>query len=196
MENKNYDEVISLKNLVLAWKKARIGKTKKSYVVEFEKNLGMNLKKLHEELKEETYFPKPLKEFIVRDPKTRRISKSHFRDRIVHHALCNVIEPIFDKIFIYDNCANIKNKGSLFALKRFDFFKRKVTNNLSIEGYCLKADIKHYFREINLDILVEIIEKRVKDKRTLSLIKKILENKTEFERERERRPELIIKECR
>jgi len=85
----------------------------------------------------------------LRDPKTRKISKSAFRDRIFHHALVRVIEQIFDKIFIYDSCANRIGKGNLYALKRFDIFKRKVTKNNSRIAFCLKADIRHYFAEIN-----------------------------------------------
>lgn len=108
--NDIYPEIYSLNNLILAWKKARKGKTRKKYVIEFEKDLGKNLKVLHDELKIQTYKPKPMETFILRDPKTRKISKSDFRDRIIHHALCNVIEPIFDKMFIYDNCANRKGK--------------------------------------------------------------------------------------
>src|SRR3989344_1106530 len=87
-----YPKIYSMKNLILAWKKARKGKTKKDYVIEFEKNLGFNLKVLHEELKNQTYNPKPLKTFILRDPKTRKISKSDFRDRVVHHTLVRIIE--------------------------------------------------------------------------------------------------------
>jgi len=88
-----YNEVISLGNLTLAWRKARKGKTQRDYVIYFEEDLIKNLLDLYKELKEETYSPKPLKTFILRDPKTRKISKSAFRDRIVHHALCNIIEP-------------------------------------------------------------------------------------------------------
>ena len=77
-----YNEIISFGNLFLAWRKARKGKTKKDYVVEFEKNLIKNLLDLHNELKNQTYKPKPLQNFILRDPKTRKISKSDFRDRI------------------------------------------------------------------------------------------------------------------
>ena len=82
-----YSKIYSIKNLVQAWKEARKGKTKKDYVKDFEKNLGVNLRTLHYELKNQIYKPKPLKTFILRDPKTRKISKSDFRDRIVHHAL-------------------------------------------------------------------------------------------------------------
>ncbi len=174
--NNMYSKIISLNNLILAYKKARKHKTKKDYVKEFEKNLLSNLKKLQIELKLQTYFPKPLKKFILRDPKTRKISKSHFRDRIIHHALITIIEPIFDNIFIYDSCANRKGKGNLFALDRFKKFQRKVTDNLSKEGFCLKADIKHYFQEVNRDFLVSILKKRIKCEKTIKLIKLILDN--------------------
>lgn len=189
MENDKeiYSKVISLRNLILAWKKARKSKTKKHYVIEFENNLRSNLKLIHYELKHQYYKPKPLVNFVLRDPKTRKISKSDFRDRIVHHALISVIEPIFDKMFIYDNCANRKRKGSTFALKRFDFFKGKVTNNLSVEAYCLKADIKHYFQEIDQKILLEIIKRKITDEKALWLIERIVR-----ERERERRNTLVI----
>jgi retron-type reverse transcriptase len=110
------------------------------------------------------------------DPKTRKISKSAFRDRIVHHALVKVIEPIFDKSFIYDSCANRKVKGNLFAIKRFELFKRKVTNNLKSEAFCLKADIKHYFQEVNHEALINLIRRKINDKKIIWLIKQILYN--------------------
>jgi retron-type reverse transcriptase len=177
MENNNiYSEIYSMNNLIPAWKKARNGKTKKLYVIEFEQNTRENLLKLHEELENQTYAPKPLKTFILRDPKTRKISKSSFRDRLVHHALVRILEPIFDKTFIYNSCANRIGKGNLFALKRFELFKRKVTNNLCSESFCLKADIKHYFQEVNHKILIGLIKRKIIDKKIISLIDKILIN--------------------
>ena len=65
--------------------------------------------------------------FIVRDPKTRKISASHFRDRVIHHAVCNILMPIFEKSFIFDSFANRKNKGTHNAIKRFEQFLRKVS---------------------------------------------------------------------
>jgi len=187
MESNNlYSKIISLENLILAWKKARKGKTKKLYVAEFENRLFVNLMLLHQELKSETYKPGPLETFVLRDPKTRRISKSDFRDRIVHHALVNIIEPVFDKSFISDSCANRKGKGTLYALKRFGNFQRRVTKNFTREAFCLKADIKHYFREIDKGILMEIICKKIGDEQAISLILKIVENNARRERERER----------
>ncbi len=183
MENNNfYPEIYNLSNLILAWRRARKGKTKKVYVLEFEQDTIKNLINLHEELKNQTYNPRPLKTFILRDPKTRKISKSEFRDRIVHHALIKRIEQIFDKMFIYDSCANRVGKGTLFALKRFDLLKKRVTNNLKSEAFCLKADIKHYFQEINHEILLSIIKKKIADKSILGLIEKIVAN---FEMQRE-----------
>jgi len=171
-----------MKNLILAYKKARKGKTKKKYVIEFEKNIRENLLQLRKELLEQTYKPKRLVNFILRDPKTRKISKSDFRDRIVHHALVRLIEPIFDKTFIYDSCANRIGKGNLFALNRFNKFKRKITNNLHKEAFCLKADIRHYFEEVDLDILLNIIKKKISDKNTIWLIKIILSNPSKISR--------------
>ena len=193
--NNLYPEIYNLSNLILAWRKARKGKTKKKYVVEFEKETRKNILQLREELKNQTYSPKPLKTFILRDPKTRKISKSDFRDRIIHHALIKILEPIFNKTFIYDNCANRKNKGNLFAVKRFDKFVNKVSrngktkgwiNNNQIKGYVLKADIKHYFQEVDNEILINIVKRKIIDEKVIWLIKQILSNKPNFERERER----------
>jgi len=180
-----YPKIYDLKNLILAHKKARKHKTKKRDVKEFEENLAYNLKTLHDELKAKTYSPKPLKTFILRDPKTRKISKSDYRDRVVHHALCNIIEPIFEKTFIYDSYANRKNKGTLNAIKRFDLFKRKVSGNGTIiknkfndsnfvYGFCLKADIKHYFQRVNHEILLNLIKRKISDKDIIWLINRIL----------------------
>ncbi len=183
--NNLYSQIVSLKNLILAYKKARKGKTKKEYVIEFEADLIDNLLNLHYELKNQVYKPEPLKTFILRDPKTRKISKSVFKDRIVHHALVRIIEPVFDNSFIYDSCANRIGKGNLFALKRFYEFARKISengkvknliNNNQIKGNCLKADIRHYFQEVNHNILISIIERKIKDERVIWLIKQILNN--------------------
>lgn len=183
MEPKNedlYSEICDFDNLFRAWLNAKKGKTKRRYVKRFQKNLKQNLAKLQEELKNQTYQPNELKTFILRDPKTRKISKSAFRDRVIHHAVCNLIGPMFEKNFIYDCHANIIGKGALKALERFDKFKRKVSRNNTRECYILKADIKHYFEEIDHQTLVEIIKGKIKDERVIWLIKKILSvnNKT------------------
>ncbi|MEK6906592.1 MAG: hypothetical protein AABW81_03150, partial [Nanoarchaeota archaeon] len=160
MKSINYAEIYDYSNLLLAWKNAKKGKTKRRYVKRFQRNLKENLLKLKEELENNTYKPCDLKYFIFRDPKTRKISKSAFRDRVVHHALCNIIVYGFQKGFIYDSHANQIGKGTLKAIERFDAFKRKVSLNNTRECYVLKADIKHYFEEINHQKLVEIIKRK------------------------------------
>ena len=121
-----YSTLCSYNNLYLAWRKARKRKTLKEYVLAFEGNLEGNIRELQHELETFTYKPSPLTTFVIRDPKTRKISASHFRDRVVHHALCNVIEPILSKNFIYDSFANQKGKGTHLAVKRFEHFIKKV----------------------------------------------------------------------
>jgi retron-type reverse transcriptase len=184
--NKLYEKLYSIENLISAFKKARKGKSKKDYVISFESNLNRNLKLLQKELKSKTYKPCQLKKFVIRDPKTRTIHKSLFRDRIVHHAIINIIQPIYEKRFIYDSFASRKSKGSHVAVKRFEYFVRKVSsngqtinksfNNNSIKGYCFKADIKHYFNTINHKVLLDILRKNIKDKDLIGLIKIVLDN--------------------
>jgi retron-type reverse transcriptase len=171
-----YDKLCSYENLELAFKKARKGKTLKQYVIDFEQNAKENLLQLRNELLMQTYKPKPLETFILRDPKTRKISKSAFRDRIVHHAICNVIEPAFEKSFIADSYANRIRKGTLKAIKRFNQFKRKVSQNNTVTCYVLKADIRHYFDTVDHIILLSILQQKISDERVLWLIRIILKN--------------------
>lgn len=165
-----------MENLELAHSKARRGKTLKPYVVEFEKNLKENLMQLRSELLLQSYRPEPLKTFILRDPKTRRISKSAFRDRVIHHAVCNVIEPLFEKSFIHDSYANRFGKGTLKAIERFDEFKRRVSRNNTMRCFVLKADVKHYFETVRHDILLSLLKRKITDEKVLWLIKEILDN--------------------
>lgn len=179
-----YPKIYSIENLELALSKARRGKTNKECVVRFESDREKNLKQLQYELWSLTYSPRPLTNFIIRDPKTRRISASDFRDRVVHHALCNVIEPIFETNFIHDSFANQKGKGTHKAIKRLEKFMRKVCfvdarydlGKDGMTGYALKADIRHYFDTVDHEILLRIIERKIKDKATIWLIRKILKS--------------------
>jgi RNA-directed DNA polymerase len=171
-----YENLCSYENLELAYRRARKGKTLKSYVIEFEKNLEENILQIRVELLMLTYKPKPLETFILRDPKTRKISKADFRDRVVHHAVCNIIEPSFDRVFIHDSYANRISKGTLNAIKRFEFFKRKISKNSTATCFVLKADIKHYFQTVKHKILLDLLRKRIKDENIIWLIIVILEN--------------------
>jgi retron-type reverse transcriptase len=181
-----YPKLCSYKNLERAFLKARKGKSSKFYVQYFEKDITKNLVTLKKELETFSYIPTPLTRFVIRDPKTRVIRKSIFKDRVIHHAIVNILEPIYEKIFIHDSYANRLNKGTLKALQRFDVFKRKVSKNGSkisramnanmIQGYVLKADIKHFFNSVNQSKLLGILQRKIKDKKMLRLINVILKN--------------------
>lgn len=193
---KLYPKVYAMDTIMRAWRKARKKKTTKPDVVEFEKDIERNLLVLHTELKDQTYKPKPLYTFVVRDPKTRKISKADFRDRVVHHILIQVMGPILEKGFIHDSCAGRIGKGTTFAIQRFEQFARKVSHNCKnmpnkfhdtnyVSGYCLKADIKHYFQNIDHEILLDIIKRRIKDEEIIRLIQLIFNANFWIQRERE-----------
>ncbi|MEK6830542.1 MAG: hypothetical protein AABX77_00765, partial [Nanoarchaeota archaeon] len=181
-----YKQFCSLENLSLAFEKASKNKAHKKYIIEFELNLEEELNKLKQELESFTYKPRQLKKFIIRDPKTRKIHISAFRDRIIHHALINIIGPIFEKVFIYDSFASRLNKGTLNAVLRFQNFMKKVStngklvknpfNNNLVEGYVLKADIKHYFETISHELLIKMIRRKIKDENIMWIVKQILNN--------------------
>ena len=181
-----YSKLCSLENLELAFKKAKKDKSFMPYVIKFEDNIEEELLKLHKELSSLTYRPNKLKRFIVRDPKTRTIHASAFRDRVVYHAIVNILEPIFDPTFIHDSYASRKFKGTHKAIERFDNFKRKISKNgklvknaynkNNIIGYVLKADIKHYFDTVDHERLLGIVERKIKDEKIIWLIKQILNN--------------------
>ena len=94
----------------------------------------------------------------------------------MHHALINILEPIFDKVFIYDSYANRIGKGTTKAIERLKLFIIKVTKNNKRNTYCLKPDIKHYFETVNHEVLLNLIKRKIKDNRVIWLIKIILEN--------------------
>lgn len=182
MTNALYTQLCSYENLYLAFKKARKGKTLKPYVIEFDHKFKENLLQLRTELLLHSYRPRPLQIFILRDPKTRKISKSHFRDRVIHHALYNTIAYLFEKGFIYDSFANRLGKGAFEAIRRYEYFQRKVSHNYTRTAFVLKADIKKYFDNVNHEVLLSIIRKKITDAKVLWLIKTILANhKTEKE---------------
>ena len=101
-----YEKISTYENLFLAFKKAARGKRGLPSVAEFAFDEDDNLFQLQEELQSKTYQPGPYHSFYIRDPKRRLVSAAPFRDRVVHHALCNVIEPIFERTFIGDSYAN------------------------------------------------------------------------------------------
>lgn len=162
-----YDEITSFKNLLKASRKAQRGKRFNDSTADFNLKLEPELLKLQRELQERTYQIESYQQFYIYDPKKRLISALPYRDRVVQHALCNVVEPIFDHSFIYDTYACRKDKGSHRAVNRFTMYCRK-------NKYVLKCDIKSYFASIDHDVLFEMIVRRINDPNALWLIKQII----------------------
>lgn len=109
-----YDQLCSLDNLLLAYRKAAKGKRGHPNVAAFEYRLEDHLLQLRHELETKTFQPGTYHSFYIHEPKRRLISAAPFRDRVVHHALCNLMEPIFERSFISDSYANRKHKGISF----------------------------------------------------------------------------------
>ena len=136
-------------------------------VLECEADIESELLLLQEELITGTYQPGQYREFTIYERKHRRISAAPYRDRVVHHALCKVIEPIFERTFIYDSYACRKGKGTHRAAGRFTEFSRKSL-------YVLKVDIKQYFPSIDHDILLMKVRRKIKCLQNLNLIELII----------------------
>ncbi|HCU25654.1 MAG TPA: hypothetical protein DF383_11620, partial [Deltaproteobacteria bacterium] len=103
------------------------------------------------------------------EPKQRIISAAPYRDRVLHHAMHNVLEPIFDPTFIFDSYATRKGKGTHAAINRFQKFSQ-------VNPYVLKCDIRQYFPSIDHEILMKLIRRKVACRDTLGLIEKILDS--------------------
>lgn len=159
-----------INNLYKASKDAMKGKKSKDYVAKFWLNEDREISKIHEELLNHTYTFGECKEFIINDNGvTRKISAAPFRDRVVHHAITNILEPMFDKSFIYDSYANRKGKGTLKALKRARYFSNKYK-------YVLQLDIRKYFPSIDFEILENFLAKKVNSTNAMGLLKKLIYN--------------------
>ncbi len=164
-----YPEITDFANLILAAHQAQRGKRFRENVLKFNYNLEAELAKIKIELESRTYQPGRYKTFEICEPKRRFISAAPYRDRVVHHALCNIIVPVFEKTFISDSYSNRFGFGTHRALRRFTAFARSNT-------YILQCDIKKYFPSINHEILKSLLRRKLKCQDTLWLLDTIIDN--------------------
>jgi len=167
-----YEKIYSTDNLYLAYDKARSGKGKTYGVIHFEKDLENNILHIQEELKDETYIISEYDVFTIYDPKVRQIYRLPFRDRIVQHAIMNILENIWISVFISHTYSCIKGKGIHGALKHI----KRDLKNIDDTKYCLKMDIKKFYPSIDHDILKIIIRKKIKDNKLLKLLDGIIDS--------------------
>ncbi len=119
------------------------------------------------ELREQTYQPGPYNSFYIHEPKRRLISAAPFRDRVVHHALCGLIEPIFERSFIHDSYANRAGKGTHRALNRCQQLARRYP-------YVLQGDVRQFFPSIDHAILRQLLAAKLPDPQVMWLVDRIL----------------------
>ena len=157
-----YPRVWAWENLELAYRQARRGKRGAAPAADFERRLEDNLVGLQDELREEVYRPGAYHSFFIHEPKRRLISAAPFRDRVVHHALCNIIEPMFERRFIHDSYANRRQKGTHRALDRCQQFARRYR-------YALQLDVVQFFPSIDHQLLLESLARTIADARVMTL---------------------------
>lgn len=162
-----YPAVCDFQNLLLAARRAQRGKRFKYEVALFNLNQERELLRLQDQLQSKRYRHGPYRHFPVYEGKKRIISCTPYRDRVAHHALCNIVEPIFDATFIHDSYACRKGKGAHRAVDRLTYFSRK-------NRYAMKIDIQKYFANVHQTILMALIAQKIGDPDVLWLIEEIL----------------------
>lgn len=162
-----YPHIYDFANLHAAYRAARRGKRGRVAVVRFEARLEEQLLALQEALRNETYQPGGYRHFYIHEPKRRKISAAPFRDRVVHHALHQVLEPIWERCFIDDSYACRPGKGTHRALDRCTQWVRQYR-------YVLQCDVAKFFPTIDHAILLHILAKKIADAPTLRLCATII----------------------
>ncbi|MGJ3253254.1 MAG: RNA-directed DNA polymerase [Elainellaceae cyanobacterium] len=169
-----WPQIIDFENILLAARNAQKGKRFRDNVLAFNYNLEHELNQIQRLLQTKTYQPGAYRTFQIREPKPRTISAAPYRDRVVHHALCNVIMPILERSLIFDTYANRWGFGTHRALHRFTQFARS-------SRYILQCDIRKYFPSIDHEILKTLLRCKIKCLDTLWLIDTIIDNSNEQE---------------
>ena len=158
----SFEAVYAMENLYHAWHKVSLGKSSKASILNFYRNLDSNLSSIADDLKNSCYKPGLYNCFKIKEPKERLISAAPVRDRVVHHALLNYYEPVFERHLIYDSYACRVGKGTHKAvLRAFHFAKSN--------RYFLKMDVRKYFDSIDHIILKTLLTKIINDKAVLNL---------------------------
>lgn len=175
MKRKNnlYKQIYSMENLLLAEKKASKGKALQYGVQAHNRNRESNLQQLQEILINKKFQTSPYKTFKVFEPKERDIyCLPFFPDRILHHAIMNVLEPMFMKCFTADTYSCIKGRGIHAAAVKLKLALKDSPNT----AYCLKLDIKKFYPNIDHEMLKALLRRKIKDNDLLSLLDEIIDS--------------------
>lgn len=168
-----YEKIISIDNLKLADEKARKGKLQSYGVRIHDKHREANILSLHEMLKNKTFKNSEYSTFTIFEPKERLIFRlPYYPDRILHHAIMNVLEPIWVDVFTKDSYSCIKGRGIHGAMRGV----KRAMKDKEKARYCLKLDIRKFYPSINHRILKDIIRRKIKCKDTLDLLGIIIDS--------------------
>ena len=154
-------------NLQHAFTRAAAGKRQRPAVAAFDHQMADHLIELRDELASGSYAPQPYTHFHIQEPKRRRISAAAFRDRVVHHALCQVIEPRFERVFIPDSYANRVGKGTHRAVARLRAFAAR-------HRWVLRADIRQHFASVDHAVLLDALRAHIPEADVMRLVEVIL----------------------
>ena len=172
----NYNDIISMENLLLAWKNFKSQKSNKKDVQIWQRNLVENLFELNVTLKSKTYRHSGYHAFKISDPKPRDIHKASVSDRVLHHAIYQKMYFFLDSKFISDSYSCRINKGTHKAIDRFRHFAGKVSKNNTKTCWVLKCDIRKFFANIDHQILKNILKKHIEDQDTLLLLSNVIDS--------------------
>src|SRR3989344_3616997 len=174
MFSHTYESIISVENLLEAWKEFLRGKRQKRDVQEFQAHLMHNILSLHHDLVSQTYRHGGYQHFKIADPKPRDIHKASVRDRLLHHALYRQLYPFFDRAFISESYSCRIGKGTHKAMNRFKSFASQVSKNHTRTAWVLKCDIRKFFASIDHQTLFAILERYIPDQNILQLLREVV----------------------
>lgn len=188
-------------HLLESYRLARQDNRYKRQVCKFDLFLEENLLKLKWELETGRYFPSPYNYFVISEPKVRHVAAPKFVDRVFHHALVSLIEPIFEKSFITDAYACRKNKGTHYAMRRMKKFLQAARSCYGKDAkvYILQCDITKFFSSVSWDVLIPFVEKKITDPKVFAIIIKIITTHKAYQKDGQIRslpPEVISLEKR
>lgn len=171
-----YDRIITPEHLFLSWDEFKKGKRARTDVEEFEWRLEENICALHRDLKDRTYRHGSYSSFFICDPKQRHIHKATVRDRIVHHAVFSMLNPIFEPTFIAHSFSCREGKGTHKAVDALDGMLRQVSRNGKRICHALQCDIHKFFDSLDHAVLLKLLGNKIKDEDAMRLLSEIIKS--------------------
>lgn len=169
-----FEDIVSVENLLEAWREFLRGKRGKRNVQEFQLHLMDNIFALHRDLADRSYRHGGYQAFSIFDPKPRQIHKASVRDRLLHHAIYRMLYPFFDRTFIADSFSCRNGKGTHRALNRFRTFGYIVGKNNTRTCWALKCDIRKFFASVDHEVLLNTLQGYIPDAQVIWLLEQVI----------------------